>query len=442
MQLSPQGIPSHSGTPMRQCLLCLLILSLGLAETTFGQTDYEQAPIRYSESQPQDPVTELQQSLDSGKVVFEYDERQGYLRSLLKAFEISPTSQLLVYSKTSLQLHRISPRTPRSIYFNDDVYIGFIPGSDRLEISSADPKLGGVFYVLKQDKDLKPVFARDQGNCLSCHATSRTQGVPGHLLRSVYTSPNGQPHYGMGTHLTTQASPFIERYGGWFATGKHGKIRHLANQIVEEANDKVDPDGGANIVDLSDRFRTSRYLTPHSDWISLMVLTHQAEMHNLITLVSYQTRQALYQGQVMNKALERPADFVSESTRNRIFRSVEKMLKYMLFTDEVALESPIVGTSGYRKHFESLGPFDGKGRSLRQFDLQTRTFKYRCSYLIYSKSFSQLPEIAKQRAYSRLWEILNGKDQSGDYRSIPESERNAIREILVATVKDLPDYWK
>ena len=199
---------------------------------------------------------------------------------------------MLVYSKTSLQLHRISPVTPRAIYFNDDVYVGFIPGSDRLEISTADPSLGGVFYTVKQTPNTPPTFLRDQGNCLACHASGRTQGVPGHLVRSVYTSPSGQPHYGMGTYLTTQQSPFDERWGGWYVTGSHGSMRHLGNLLVEKHGDDVDRNPGANVESLEDRIRVSRYPSKDSDIIAMMVLAHQAEMHNLITLVNFQTRQA------------------------------------------------------------------------------------------------------------------------------------------------------
>ena len=261
-------------------------------------------------------------------------------------------------------------------------------------------------------------------------------------MRSVYTSPNGQPHYSLGTHLTTHESPFTERFGGWYATGKQGKTRHLANLIVPKREDKLNLEPGANLIDLSRRFQTDRYLTPHSDWIALMVLAHQAEMHNLMTLVNFQTRQAIHQGQAMNKALDRDKEFMSDSTRNRINRAVESLLDYMLFVNEAGFESPMSGTSGFGEYFQSLGPFDKQGRSLRQFDLKSRTFKYRCSYLIYSGSFRQLPQVAKDRTLERLWEILTGKDESAKYTVIPAEEKLAIRQILTSTLKDLPKYWR
>lgn len=419
----------------------LLLLLTALCQVSTGQDAFEQPPINYSKSKPNGPVARVQQKIKSGEIKFEWERDHGYLKSLLKAFDIDPRSQLLIYSKTSLQLHKITPRTPRAIYFNDDVYIGFIPGSDRLEVSEADPQLGGVFYTMRQDNP-KPVFLRDSGNCLGCHATSRTQYVPGHLMRSVYAAPSGQPHYGMGTYLTTQESPFEERFGGWYVTGEHGTIRHMGNLILQNKNDRVDRDQGANVTDLGSRTRTERYLTPHSDLVALMTLAHQAEMHNLITLANFRTRQAIHQGKVMNKALDRPEDYISDSTQSRIRNACEKLVRYMLFVDEAPLESPIRGTSGFQEYFESRGPFDKRGRSLRQFDLRTRTFKYPCSYLIHSEAFQKLPIAAKTRIYERLWEILTGEEKSDDFDHLSDTDRLAIRNILADTIPDLPDYWK
>lgn len=408
----------------------------------FAQDAFEQNPINYSVSTPSNPIAKLQQRIDSGNANLEFEPGKGYLSSLLKELDVSTRSQMLVYSKTSLQLHRISPVTPRAIFFNDNVYIGFIPGSDKLEISAADPDLGSVFYVLDQNKVSRPQMVRDQGSCLACHASSRTGGIPGHLMRSVYTSPNGQPHYGMGTYLTNHESPFTQRWGGWYSTGTHGNIRHLGNTLIANHGGKIDRDSTANQTGLPDRIGIDRYPTKHSDLVAMMVLAHQVEMHNLITLVNFQTRQAFYHGKVMNKALDRPVDFISDSTRNRIENVVEKLVRYMLFADEASLSSPISGTSGFKKDFQSQGPFDTKGRSLRQFNLETRTFKYPCSYLIYSKSFQQLPSEAKKRVYRRLWEILTGKDQSGVFANLAIDDRHAILEILNSTIKELPAYWR
>ncbi len=48
----------------------------------------------------------------------------------------------------------------------------------------------------------------------------------------------------------------------------------------------------------------------------------------------------------------------------------------------------------------------------------------------------------KEHLYSRLWEILSGKDQSATYALLGSATRHAIREILTETKRDIPDYWK
>jgi hypothetical protein len=144
----------------------------------------------------------------------------------------------------------------------------------------------------------------------------------------------------------------------------------------------------------------------------------------------------------MNKMLERPADYHSDSTKRRFVNAGEPLVKYMLFAEEYKLTDPIKGTSGFREHFASLGQRDSKGRSLRDFDLKARMFKYPCSYLIYSESFDKLPENVKTYVYKRLHEVLTGADQSEEFSHISSANRKAILEILLATKQGLPSYWK
>jgi hypothetical protein len=106
------------------------------------------------------------------------------------------------------------------------------------------------------------------------------------------------------------------------------------------------------------------------------------------------------------------------------------------------MKNPIQGNSTFAKDFAKRGPFDSKGRSLREFDLQTRLFKYPCSYLIYSKAFDALPGQMKDYIYQRLYDILSGKDNSVEFADISRKTGREILEILVETKKDLPTYWK
>ena len=192
--------------------------------TAIAQDSFDLPPIRYSESQSQDPVAVLQRKLASGEVVLDRDPQFGVLPSLLKQLDVPVESQVLVFSKTSLQIHKISPTNPRALYFNDSVYIGYVPGSSILELAANDPSLGAVFYTLEIDpkvdegqegtvSETKQLveLVRDRGQCLSCHATTRTENVPGYLVRSIYPDSSGRPRTGTSSYTTDYRSLFENR---------------------------------------------------------------------------------------------------------------------------------------------------------------------------------------------------------------------------------------
>lgn len=423
-----------------------LVLLAGLTESTgvLEADEFEREPIRYSTAPMDNAVSRLQQRLDAGKAKLDFAEKQGYLRSLLRELAVPEASQTLVFSKTSMQRHRIGPKTPRALYFNDDVYIGFCQYGSVLEISAVDPNLGALYYTLDQEPTPRPKFKRQGDSCLLCHASSHTRGVPGHLVRSVYPDASGLPILSSGSYRIDQSSPIERRWGGWYVTGTHGKQAHLGNLIVHDKREpeQIDNRGGLNVTDLKDRFDTSAYLNGHSDIVALMVLEHQTEMHNLITRASFQTRLALYDEVLLNREFKRPEDYRSDTTARRIKSVAEPLVKYMLFSGEAKLSEKMKGTSSFSVEFAKLGPRDARGRSLRALDLQSRLFKYPCSYLIYSDAFAGLPEAARSYIYRRLWVILNGNDTGRDYDHLTAEDRQAILEILRATKRDLPDHWR
>ena len=195
-------------------LLLGVALLLANSSRAWGQLDFESEPINYHKAPVTDRVSRLQERMDSGEVKLNYDEKHGYLRAVLQHLNVPISSQMFVFSKTSFQLRRITPRRPRAVYFNDDVYVGWVQGGDVVEISSADPQQGAIFYTLKQESSEAPKYVRDRGQCIVCHASSRTAGVPGHLVRSVYTDHLGQPLFGAGTFTIDHRSPFKQRWGG------------------------------------------------------------------------------------------------------------------------------------------------------------------------------------------------------------------------------------
>jgi hypothetical protein len=429
-------------------LLIVLVLTLAAAASiTRSQSSLvlpvEDDAIRYLAPPQDDPVAQLQRRLDRGEIKLEHAAPGGYLLSVLKQLQIPVSSQTLVFSKTSFQQHRITPETPRALYFNDDAYVGWVQGGDVVEISAVDPERGAMFYSLDQRKGAKPKFIRRE-ECLQCHASPKTLGVPGHLVRSVFPNREGFPQLQAGSFLTDHSSPLKERWGGWYVTGKHGSQRHLGNVWVLDPNrpDELNTEAGANLTHLAKLIQLSAYPSPDSDLVALMVLEHQTRLHNLLTRAGWETRLALAQQQDINRAMGEPSGHWSDSTRRRIQSQVDALLKYMLFTDEAALTEPVSGTSKFQKEFPLAGPRDRQGRSLRDFDLKQRLFRYRCSYLIYSPAFDALPAEAKDVFYRRLWNILTDEDHSPEFASLSKSGRNEILEILLETKPGLPVYWK
>ena len=397
------------------------------------QGGFEKPPIDYLNAPVDDRVAQLARKVQAGQLRLTYDQRFGYLQSVLEALDVPLSSQTLVFSKTSLQLRRISARRPRSLYFNDDVYVGYCQGGDVLEFAATDAKQGAIFYTLEQSDEGRPTFVRDKGGCLSCHASSRTQNVPGYLVHSVFPDAAGRPKLGSGTFTTDQTSQFKDRWGGWYVTGRHGDMRHMGNTICKGDETTFDRDAGANEDDLTDRFRTDGYLTPHSDIVALMVLEHQTQMHNAMAAANYETRQALHQSFQMNELLDRPKGHVSESARRRIDASADRVLKHLLMCDEFALTDSVIGSTEFTEEFAARGPRDSKGRSLRDFDLETRLFKNPCSYLIYSDAFDGLPDPVRHEVILRLKAILEGSDDSPEFAHLNRQTRRQILEILRAT---------
>jgi hypothetical protein len=428
------------GTPI---FLSLALWASALAGS-LRAGDIEQPPIRYSDAPCENAVTRLQQRIDTGELQLAFEDRLGYLPSVLRALGIPQSSQMLVFSKTSLQRDRISPKTPRALYFNDEVYIGFCQRGALMEVTAVDPKLGAVFYSLDQKPADKPRFVRQNDACLICHGSSQNQGFPGHLLRSVYADARGYPILSLGTRRIDQSSPLRERWGGWYVTGTSGQQGHLGNLIAQEGQqaDQLDNTAGRNVTNLSSRLVTTPYPTPHSDIVALMVLEHQAEMHNRITRANFLTQMALYEEAELNMVLGRPAEVHSESTLGRIRSAGEPVVQYLLFSGETKLTEPVQGTSGFAQEFAQRGPRDDKGRSLRDLDLQHRLFRYPCSYLIYSTAFEGLPAPVKDYVWRRLWEVLTGKETSPAFAHLSSADRQAIREILLATKPQLPAYWQ
>jgi hypothetical protein len=398
-----------------------------------------------------DPIASLQLLLDNGDVSFTHDPVTGWLPSVLSALDIPVSSQVLIFSRTSLQTERIAPWAPRAIYFNDDTYIGFV-GDDTdpmdariLEVAGIHPEDGGAFYFLSLNPDIAPQFVRDDPTCLGCHESGITEDVPGVMVRSTLTGRMGR---GLITREgpITDRTPMAERFGGWYVTGTGGGI-HGGNVWAPEESfeidvgrraryaDEFDFSPGQDVTDISDRFDTSVYLSEHSDIVALLVLTHQTRVHNLITVAHEGTMEALRQQDAarVTRGLEISEGELLPTTEVAIDNVVDRLVREMLFSRAEPLDGPIRGTSTFADDFAARGPFDAQGRTLREFNLQDRLFEYPLSFLIYTDAFDALPDLTRNRVYRRLDAILSGRDMGEDFAHLDAGQRAAIREILVAT---------
>lgn len=406
-----------------------------------GFVPFSDAPIFYRTSPVSDPVARLQRALETDAATLTHDDTFGYLPAVLDALDIPRSSQMLVFSKTSFQYRHISPTSPRSLYFNDDVYIGYVPGGKALELISFDAKQGAMFYLLDQRAAGRPAFQRAELDCTQCHIAGATRQVPGVFVRSVFTRPSGVLSTGARSFLVGHDTPFDERFGGWYVTGSHGRLRHLGSAVVPAGGDPeaIDQDGAANRTDLSPLAAPGIALTPHSDLVAQLVHAHQTQMHNLITLANYQTRLALHTAGVTEGV---DVDELSEAQRARFEGPAEELVRYLLFANEAPLGEPLAGTSDFADEFATIGPRDRRGRSLRMFDLETRLFRYQCSYLVYSAAFDALPAPALGYVYRRLIEILDGRDRSQPFARIGDADRRAIRDILTDTKPAFAAAWR
>jgi hypothetical protein len=409
-----------------------------------GYVPFSDAPISYRNENLSDPVSKLQKRLDASEITLEYDEQQGYLKSILQQLRVPISSQTLVFSKTSFQYKKISPQTPRALYFNDDVYIGYVHDGKALEVVSFDPMQGAIFYLLDVRKADKPVFQRAELDCTQCHIAPATRGVPGVLLRSIFPTATGTQALKSTSFVTGQDSPLKDRWGGWYVTGKSGTQLHMGNVVVPDAAhpELLNRIAGTNLTDISEHIDKAAYLSADSDIVAHLVLAHQTQMHNLITLTNYKTRIALYEDPSQKTIEGHLPSIISAETRKQYEEPAEELVHYLLFANEAPLTDRIEGTSSFAREFTALGLRDKHGRSLRDFDLHTRIFKYPCSYLIYSESFDSLPQPAKQYVYHRLFEVLTGRDHSEAFARLSAQDRKDIFEILLATKKGLPDEWK
>ena len=381
--------------------------------------------IRYHGDATNDPVADLSHRLQNNNVRLTREGPSGYLRSVLDALHVSVDSQMMVFERDSVQASRISLGNPRALFFNDEVAVGWVRGGF-IELAAQDPRQGVVFYSLTQSFTGAPSITR-RNECLTCHHAYASSGVPGTLVRSARQ------------FAVTHRVPFEKRWGGWYVTGRHGALTHLGNTDLEHLYDDPRPSGTLNWPSLDGKFDTTGYLAPQSDIVALMVFEHQMHMMNLLTRIGWEARVAEYRERTpvsARAAGDHPADKTVP-----LDEAAQEVVDYMLLVDEAPLAEPIRGSTTFAARFSAQGPRDSRGRSLRQLDLEHRLLRYRCSYMIYSRQFEQLPASAKSAIYRRLWDVLSGRQRGEAYARLARADRAAVVDILHDTKPDLPAYF-
>jgi hypothetical protein len=405
-------------------LLALSGLTPLLAQPTYR--DIEQPPHLYSKRPLKDRFTQLKPAFEAGQLPLDRTSEKGFLISLLRLLGIPASSQMMLFSTTSLQLGLISPRNPRALYFNEDIYLGFIPGG-RVEIVSLDPELGGIFYIFDLPRGPGPVRVERSERCMNCHSGDDTGGVPGLLIKSVVPGPTGGSLKAFRIEQSGHQIPLEQRFGGWHVTGADAFTNHWGNM-----QGRSSPAGLERIpLEPGRLFDFAKYPVATSDVLPQLVHEHQVGFVNRAIEAAYRARTSLFASQGK----------LSSAQSDEFDAQAKLLARYILFADEAKLPAGgIAGDPAFKTDFLRARRVVG-GASLKDFDLRTRLFKHRCSYMIYSPVFTGLPKELKQRVYRDLGTALSVAQPAAEFSYLPAEEKQVIRTILKGTLKDLPKDW-
>lgn len=409
----------------------LALIGFVLPAVTFSAErlfNFREPPHSYFEYKPKDRLAQLHQNLEAGKAELDTSSDRAFLVSILKALEIPESSQILVFSATSLQSEIINPRNPRALYFNDDTYVGWVPGG-RLEVSAIDPEMGAMFYVYERFTPGRIPVPERSTRCFACHAGTATNYVPGLIAESVLVSMAGSSLQTFRRDEQGHQIPLENRFGGWLLTGKHNLSKHEANVAGQSDAGKItrfDASPG-RFSDLS------LHLRPTSDILPHLVHEHQLGFENRLFQLGYLLRQRLHEGKGR----------LSPDAEKEVDTLAADLARYILFANEASLPAKgIEGDPDFIRDFQVKSITTRSGQSLKEFDLKTRLFKYRCTYMLYTDSWKEAPKEIKDRVYLHMAQGLKETGTPRDMSHLPVSERLAIRSILKETLPDLPSWWR
>jgi hypothetical protein len=409
---------------MRRVGLLRIISLIGTACAAEWEPDLDSEPHRYFQRTAVDRFSRRIPELAEGRLPLDRSSERAFLKSLLRALDIPESSQLLVFSNTSLQLSLINPDNPRALYFSDDLYLGYVPGG-KIEVATIDAELGAVFYIFDIPRSDSRVVVERARRCMNCHANEDTLKVPGLSVKSVAPGPGGGSldtfHPGQSGHT----QPLAERFGGWYVTGTGGFDGHWGNRLGRLYQGEL----SATPLEPGTRFSFERYPVATSDLLAHLLHEHQVGGVNRLIRAQYRFRELRHRnGGSVPQAL--PPDLETE---------LADLLGYLLFAQEAPIPaSGIPGNPAFREGFaRNRKVVDG--HSLKDLDLQTRLLRFRCSYLIHTPFFEGLDADLRRRIVRDLDHALSPGKRNAASRHLSDSEAAVIRTILRATVPGFPN---
>lgn len=256
---------------------------------------------------------------------------------------------------------------------------------------------------------------------MNCHSDEDTRQVPGIVIKSVIPGPTGGSLESYRRGLSGHEIPFSDRFGGWHVTGAEGIGPHWGN-----LTGRFTPEGIVTTpLPPGERFDWSIFPVATSDLLAHLLHEHQAGFVNRVVETHYRLR----------TALERGNGRLLEEDRVDMERQVDELSRYLLFADEAPMpEGGIEGDPSLREEFLATRKAASNGDSLKDFDLETRLFRNRCSYMIYSPLFQGLPEGFRRRIYQRMDKALAASPADPEYSHLDPAEKSRIRSILKETV--------
>jgi len=395
--------------------------------------DADYPDIGYSSPAMHNRVWRLREAMASGALELAWHPSCGYLAALLAALRIEADTQTLVFSRTSLQGDLVTPDTPRALYFNDDTYVGYIPGAGHIELTTLDAHKGPVFYTLENVRGEPGKIRRFGGACLTCHDNYSLMGggAPRILALSLPVEAPAQGPVDLLGIDVDHRTPLADRWGGWYVTGSTGQLVHRGNrQTLEgEAHAALDGEPGADRPSLEEWIDTSRYPVPHSDVVALLVLEHQKTVHNLMARVAWKAPSGM---QRLAAARARAAGGEAElaARQQKLLDSmVDPLVDALFMIDAAPIPAGVAAGNGFAARFSGQGPADAAGRSLRRLDLDGKLFRWPLSYLLLGEAFDALPTPVMDAVRTRIGAVLRGAD-SRRSPLLGVEDRAALREML------------